>query len=516
VTKRCFFANSPFFTIFTVNYLLIMSLKNLIPAFAFIIMSLTAAAQVKIGSPAGAPDPKAVLELSDTARGFLLPRLTQAQMNNITTPPNGLMVYNSSTNSTYQYYQPTAQWRPIVADSSEWFFDTSSAKLYFRRALNAGDSFYYSPNFKKFMFADTRFYRLSNGDFYNLDEGNPDRFVFKTTASRFPRPAENLNSANAYFVYEADNDSIAIANPFFANYIGLASDVSTLSSATQKPGQIVALRAFNTFAGRDTVSLLYGLQNSVTHRGKGYAEVIYGINNSVNIRDSVSTTGSIYGIQNIITYSSPLGTPRISGSVFGFFSSMSTALNGKVDGNAYGIFLGNVNATGVGSVRNWGIYTNKGASRFGDSVLVTDGSSARPRSVLDVNATSAMIIPVGTTTQRPVTVYPGMLRYNSDNATPEAYTASGWVNVKNPVIASTGLIDPPFITNNSTGNVNYGFTGAAVGNTVTISPASTLPSGIVIAWAYVSAANQVTVGFANFSGSGVDLPAQTFYIKLVQ
>ncbi len=493
-----------------------MTFKNLIPAFVSIIMSLTATAQVKIGSPAGAPDPKAVLELSDTARGFLLPRLTQAQMNNITTPPNGLMVYNSSTNSTYQYYQPTAQWKPIVADSSEWFFDTSSAKLYFRRAVNVGDSFYYSPNFKKFMFADTRFYRTSTGGIFNLDEGNSDRFIFKTTASRFARPVENLNSANAYFVYEADNDPIAVANPFLANYIGLASDVATLPTATQKPGLIVALRGINAYGGSDSVSILYGVQSNVTVRGKGYAELVYGINNSVSIRDSVNTVGFVYGIQNNISYVSPLGTPRIAGSVYGYFSTMSTALNGKVDGNAYGIFLGNVNATGVGSVRNWGIFTSKGPSRFGDSVLITDGVTSRPRSVLDVNATSAMIIPVGTTVQRPVTLYTGMLRYNTDNSSPEAYTAAGWVSLKNPVIASSGLIDPPFITNNSTGNVNYGFTGAAIGNTVTISPAATLPAGIVIAWAYVSAVNQVTVGFANFSGSGVDLPAQTFYIKLVQ
>lgn len=109
-----------------------------------------------------------------------------------------------------------------------------------------------------------------------------------------------------------------------------------------------------------------------------------------------------------------------------------------------------------------------------------------------------------------------MLRYNTDNTTPEAYTGSAWVNLKSPVLSSTALLDPPFITNNTTGTVNYTFSGAAIGNTVTISPAAALPSGIVIAWAQVSALNQVTVGFANFSGGGVDLPAQNFYIKVVQ
>jgi hypothetical protein len=432
--------NSTFLTTFTANYLLIMSFKNLIPAFVFIIMSLTAAAQVKIGSPAGAPDPKAVLELSDTARGFLLPRLTQAQMSNIATPPNGLMVYNSSTNSTYQYYQPTAQWKPIVADSSEWFYDTATTKLFFRRALANSDSLYYNTSSKKWIFADSRIYRTSTGGSFNLDEGNSDRFIFKTTASKFIRPVTNLNSANLWSVYEVDNDTMAVSNPFTASYYGIATAATVTPQATQKIAEVFGISSAVGSGARDSVSVVYGISNNVALRGKGYHEVVYGINNSVGIRDSTITAGFIYGIQNNISYSSPLGTPRISGNVYGYFSSMSTALNGKVDGNAYGIFLGNVNGTGIGSVRNWGIYTNKGASRFGDSVLVTDGITARPRSVLDVNATSAMIIPVGTTAQRPVTVYPGMLRYNSDNATPEAYTTTGWVNLKNPVIASTGLI----------------------------------------------------------------------------
>jgi hypothetical protein len=109
-----------------------------------------------------------------------------------------------------------------------------------------------------------------------------------------------------------------------------------------------------------------------------------------------------------------------------------------------------------------------------------------------------------------------MFRYNFDNATPEVYTGTAWANVKNPVLAATALLDPPLIANNNSGTVNYTFTGAAVGNTVTISPAAALPGGIVIAWATVIGVNQVTVGFANFSGAAVDLPAQNFYIKLVQ
>ncbi|MBL7728764.1 MAG: hypothetical protein JNM68_13800, partial [Dinghuibacter sp.] len=441
---------------------------------------------------------------------------TQAQMSNIGSPANGLLVFNTTNNGIYQYNQPATQWRPIVADSSEWFFDPSSAKLYLRRALNNLDSFYYNTTTKKFMYADTRYYRTSSGFVFNLDEGNSDRFIFKTTASRFVRPATNLNSANLYSVYEADNDTAAVSNPFFASYYGIASDAVVTPQATQKIAQIVGVRSVAAFGGTDTISLVYGLQSSASARGKGYTETMMGINNTVGIRDSATTLGFVYGIQNFISYVSPLGTPRISGNLYGYFSNMSAAMNGKVDGNAYGIFLGNVNAAGVGSTRNWGIFTNKGPSRLGDSLLVTEGAAQRARAVFDVNSATAMIVPVGNTAQRPTTLHTGMLRYNTDNATPEAYTGSAWVNLKTPVLSATALLDAPPIADGATGTVNYTFTNAAVGNTVTISPAAPLPNGIVIAWATVTGLNQVTVGFANFSGATVDLPAQTFYIKLVQ
>ena len=493
-----------------------MTCKNFFLLTAIALLPFLSKAQVKIGDPTGAPDPKAVLELKDTTRGFLLPRMTQTHMNAISTPPDGLLIYNTTYNSIYQYNLPTTQWKPIMADSSEWYFDPSSAKLYLRRALNNEDSFYYSTTSRKFMFADTRFYKTSTGGVFNLDEGNSDRFIFKTTASRFPRPVTNLNSANIYSVYEVDNDTIAVSHPFEASYYGISTDATVIPTAGQRIGVLGGVRSFATFAGTDTVSLTMGIQNLVTLRGKGYEELVYGINNTVSIRDSVNKIGQVTGIQNNITYTSPLGTPRIEGNLYGYFSSMSTALNGKVDGNAYGIFLNNVNATGVGSVRNWGIFTNKGPSRFGDSVLVTDGASQRARAVMDINATSAMIIPAGSTAQRPVNLFTGMMRYNTDNATPEAYTGTTWVNLKTPVISVTAILDPPLIATGTTGTVTYPVTGAAFGNTVTISPDVSLPSGLFIAWARVSAANQVQIGFGNFSGAGIDLTAQNFYIKVIQ
>ncbi|MEI2737788.1 MAG: hypothetical protein V9F01_03275 [Chitinophagaceae bacterium] len=161
------------------------------------------------------------------------------------------------------------------------------------------------------------------------------------------------------------------------------------------------------------------------------------------------------------------------------------------------------------------LYTNKGHNHLGDSTVITDGGAFKARAVLDVNTTSSMIIPVGTTAQRPGAPLAGMLRYNSDIASPEAYTPSGWLAL-NPSIPVTATLDPPNLASGATITVTYPVTGAAIGNTVTVAPAAALPSGYFIAWTRVSIINQVEVAFGNMSGAAIDLPASSFSIKVLQ
>jgi hypothetical protein len=426
-------------------------------------------------------------------------------MNAITTPPDGLLVYNKNLKSIYQYKESSSIWLPIRSDSSDWFLDTVSKKLYLKYGLSNEDSVYYHTTKKKFLFTDTRFYTTSTGSKFNLDEGNSDKYIFKVTASKF--------SANLYSVFEVDNDTIAISHPFETLYVGARGDVTVTPSALQKIGQITGLQSVTSFGGKDSINTVIGFTNATTTRGKGNIDLLQGISNTVSIRDSSKTIGSLIGTQTFLSYSSPLNTPRVS-FLAGYQLNISSAFVNKVDGPAYGLTMGNITASATNS--NFAINTNKGVNHFGDSTLITDGIFSKPRMVLDINSTSAMIMPTGTTTQRPTATYTGMLRYNIDNATPEAYTGTTWVNLKSPILSTSGLIDPPFITNNSTAAVNYGFTGCAVGNTVTISPSTTLPSGLVIAYAYVSSANVITVGFANFSGSSMDPAATTYYIKVIQ
>lgn len=75
-------------------------------------ISLSSDAQwMKIDRNGGNPDPSAALEVSDTTRGFLPPRLTTTQMNAISAPASGLLIFNT-TDSTYKYFNGD-NWRDL-------------------------------------------------------------------------------------------------------------------------------------------------------------------------------------------------------------------------------------------------------------------------------------------------------------------------------------------------------------------------------------------------------------------
>ena len=65
--------------------------------------NISAQTDVKIGTNPGNKTASAVLELESTTKGFLLPRMTAVQMNAISSPTNGLAVYNTDQQCTFIY-----------------------------------------------------------------------------------------------------------------------------------------------------------------------------------------------------------------------------------------------------------------------------------------------------------------------------------------------------------------------------------------------------------------------------
>lgn len=73
-------------------------------------MRIDSAGNVGIGTTANAA---ALLDVSSTTKGFLPPRMTTTERNAISTPPAGLMVYNTTTNKI-NFYNGTA-WEAVTS-----------------------------------------------------------------------------------------------------------------------------------------------------------------------------------------------------------------------------------------------------------------------------------------------------------------------------------------------------------------------------------------------------------------
>ncbi len=64
------------------------------------LIGFSASAQVKFGDNPGTIDPNSLLELQSTDGGVLLPRLTVAQRDAMTSVPAGMFIYNTDDSCT--------------------------------------------------------------------------------------------------------------------------------------------------------------------------------------------------------------------------------------------------------------------------------------------------------------------------------------------------------------------------------------------------------------------------------
>ena len=441
--------------------------------------------------------PRAVLDVNATS-AMIIPSGTTLQR-----PSTGItaMFRNNTDIKAPEYFDGLA-WQPLSTGTNEWKFDAATNRVNLVRGLAVNDTIFYNSQKRLFVFSDRNTNTNSLGsDFPVQDFGA--KYTFKTTASQ-RTDSSQFNGAGVNMVYEVDNT----LNSTVFNSLTTSTVINP--KAFQKYDQASGITNTVIHAGNDSVQAVYGILNTTRNSGNGKSGTIIGIQNAVRIQNgNGDNTGDMIGERTIMARSGATAG-RVTGNVYGWFGSFSGFTN-FIDGNIYGVFLSNV--SGAGPRKNFAFYSNKGLNRLGDSVLITDGGAITPRAVLDVNATSAMIVPTGTSAQRPATAVTGMVRYNSENGGRlETYSGTAWSG-----IISGGIgIDPANIPVNSGVTVSFAFTGATVGSVVAISPSSALPNGIVIAWARVSAANTIEVRFENNSAAAINPPSIGYNIRVIQ
>jgi hypothetical protein len=70
-----------------------------------------------VGIGTNAPNAKAQLDISSTTSGVLIPRMTEAQRNAITSPPNGLLIYQTDNTPGFYYYN-SSTWESISSGTT--------------------------------------------------------------------------------------------------------------------------------------------------------------------------------------------------------------------------------------------------------------------------------------------------------------------------------------------------------------------------------------------------------------
>ncbi|RLD51466.1 MAG: hypothetical protein DRJ05_18385, partial [Bacteroidetes bacterium] len=93
-------------------------------SFTLFIYSLIAQNNVGINTT---PDPSAVLDVSSTGQGLLIPRMTAAEMNAISSPATSLMVFNTTANAFW--YWDGSQWTEFSNGTSLWTLSGSTVDL---------------------------------------------------------------------------------------------------------------------------------------------------------------------------------------------------------------------------------------------------------------------------------------------------------------------------------------------------------------------------------------------------
>ena len=260
--------------------------NNKIVLSLFFLITLTGNAQIGIGTIT--PNASSILDVTSTTKGLLTPRMTTAQRNAITTPADGLMVYDTDLKLLYYYSSGSSSWLPL------------------NNALSAGRT-----NFKRIKSAADLATELTNGSGskYLLNTNTFYEINGSITLS-FP-----IDLNNAYVVgLDANEDRLvrATGNLFDGSTGGTIKNV-TLIATSGKVFNISGIASENLLI-RDTIIASSSSVGSITGLGLVFVSVVQYVGNTTGIvYDSISKLL----ISNAAWFSSNQGTFEKMQGTFG-------------------------------------------------------------------------------------------------------------------------------------------------------------------------------------------------------
>jgi hypothetical protein len=217
-------------------------------------------------------------------------------------------------------------------------------------------------------------------------------------------------------------------------------------------GGNLAVTGTSSFTGAVTV-------NNLIVNGSLASDSEITLSNKLKVaRTNFAGTGAITGATLTITVAT-------SGALY--VGSLLTG-TGVTAGTTISAFL-----TGTGGTGTYTVSTSQTVSSTAITGTVNDAT-------LEINSTDAILVPVGTTTQRPSTGVEGYIRYNSTLDRFEGYANSAWGQLG--AGATGGGSDNVFVENSLTVTTDYtittGKSASSVGDlTINSGVTVTVPSG---------------------------------------
>lgn len=89
-----------------------MNVRHIALSISLLACALPGVAQVAINTDGSDPDASAMLDVTSTDKGILIPRMTAAQRDAIVTPATGLLIFNTES-SLFEFYNGAA-WQPVL------------------------------------------------------------------------------------------------------------------------------------------------------------------------------------------------------------------------------------------------------------------------------------------------------------------------------------------------------------------------------------------------------------------
>jgi hypothetical protein len=295
------------------------------------LFSVTTEGYAYLGS--GGYDASSLLTLNSTTKGFLAPRMTEAERDAIASPATGLFVYNTDTNA-FNYYDGSA-WGAIGGGGGSLVGFTDGSETWL--GVGAGDGIVPAAGLNTFIGRDAG-YQATNATYSTF---------LGSSAGSMATNAQNSNFMGYGAGAQASN---VIESLFLGNYAGNTSTDASYSVFLGGTAGFSAPNAsYSVFAGYQAGREALNASNSIfIGYGAGY-------------NDTVDNTGG--GSSILIGRDSSTG--GFSNSIAIGTSAISTAINQFLVGSSY---------------TNWQIagidYVMPNAQGDSGSFLSNDGSGA--------------------------------------------------------------------------------------------------------------------------------------------